>query len=209
MSAALEQLLTEGRLWRGQSLRRTEATPSGYPVLDAVLPGGGWPLGALSEVVHAAPGSGELRLLLPLLARLSQAGQSVALIGPPLPPYAPGWAQRGVQLPRLVVVDAPDAQQVDCAVQLLQAGAGAVCCWPRRMDETDARRLSLAAEAARSHALWMRTAQARGAPSTAALRLRVQAGKHALQVDVLKVRGGAPVMNLSLPWTDQAALQSS
>jgi hypothetical protein len=48
MSAALEQLLTEGRLWRGQSLRRTEATPSGYAALDAVLPCGGWTLGALS-----------------------------------------------------------------------------------------------------------------------------------------------------------------
>lgn len=205
MSAALEHLLAEGRLWRGQSLRQTATTPSGHAALDAVLPGGGWPLGALSEIVHTAPGSGELRLILPLLVTLTQTGRTVALIAPPLIPYAPGWAQRGVDLSRLVVVEAPEAQQVECGVQLLQAGAAAVCCWPRRMEETDARRLSLAAEAARAHALWLRSEQARSAPSTAALRLRVQGQT----VDVLKVRGGAPVMNLSLTSTDQTPLQFS
>ena len=48
----------QGRLWRGNSLGRT-AEPvlaSGFEALDAELPGGGWPLGQLSEVLQAQSG---------------------------------------------------------------------------------------------------------------------------------------------------------
>lgn len=188
MSAALAQLFDQGRLWRGHVPRTIRTQPTGHAALDAVLPGGGWPCGALSEVVHAAPGSGELRLVLPLLARLTQAHRPVALIAPPLRPYAPGWAQAGVNLSQVVVLETPNAQAVDSACQLLQAGAAAVCLWVRRLNEIDTRRLTLAAEMAQAFALWMRSTTAQGSPSTAALRVAVN-GHHA---DVLKVRGGRP-----------------
>jgi len=46
---------------------------SGFPELDAGLPGGGWPAGALTEILPAHEGIGELRLLGPALAGLSVA----------------------------------------------------------------------------------------------------------------------------------------
>ncbi|ULQ45992.1 translesion DNA synthesis-associated protein ImuA [Flagellatimonas centrodinii] len=197
--AELHALLDAGQVWRGQTRHRVAAMPTGFAALDASLPGGGWPLGALSEVLHAAPGCGELRLVLPLLARLSQAGRPLALVAPPLTPYAPGWAQAGVVLSRLVVVDAEGHGVVDAASQLLQAGASTVCLWQARLDDTDVRRLSLAAETAGAPLLWMRQGRGADLQSSAALRLRVQRQGSGLQVDVLKVRGGRAQAGLTLP----------
>jgi hypothetical protein len=194
VNAALDRLLDQGRLWRGHTQRQTHALSTGHPALDAALPGGGWPRGALSEVLHAAPGSGELHLIMPLLAHLSRQGRPVALISPPLIPYAPGWAQAGVDLARLVVIEAPPARVIDSACQLLQAGAAAVCLWPRRLSDTDTRRLTLAAETAQAFALWMRPVSNRDTAATAALSVAVQGNR----ADLLKVRGGRPRQGCAL-----------
>ncbi|HJP97120.1 MAG TPA: DNA lesion error-prone repair protein ImuA, partial [Rhodanobacteraceae bacterium] len=57
--AALQPLFERGRLWRGQgnALPRS-ALPTGFAALDAVLPGGGWPAAALSEVLMSVDGVG-------------------------------------------------------------------------------------------------------------------------------------------------------
>ena len=48
-------------------------SPSGFAALDALLPGGGWPHGALTELLLPQPGIGELRLLAPVLAAVAGA----------------------------------------------------------------------------------------------------------------------------------------
>ena len=55
------------------------------PALDARLPGGGWPASGLCEVLQAAPGVGELALVWPALARLSQRDRPIVLVAPPSP----------------------------------------------------------------------------------------------------------------------------
>lgn len=187
MNEALARLIDEGRLWRGDTPRRVSALPTGHAALDAALPGGGWPLGGVSEILHPAPGSGELRLILPALARLTRAERPVALVAPPLIPYAPGWAQAGVVLRQLVVVGARQTERVRVACELLQAGAAALALWTSRLDETDTRRLALHAEAAQAALFWLRGPQAQAAASSAALRLAVDGER----VGLLKVRGGA------------------
>jgi protein ImuA len=71
--AALEDL--HPTLWRAHQLGRAAAAvqPSGFGVLDAQLPGGGWPCRALTELLLAQPGVGEMRLLAPALARSANA----------------------------------------------------------------------------------------------------------------------------------------
>jgi protein ImuA len=49
---------------------------SGHAALDAQLPGGGWPVGALTELLLPHPGVGELRLLAPALAALQRQQRS-------------------------------------------------------------------------------------------------------------------------------------
>ena len=80
------------------------AVPTGYPALDAQLPGGGWPACGLTELLFDAPGSGEWRLLAPAL-RTQAAARPVVCVAPPLQPYAP--ALQGLSLPLQRSLPAP------------------------------------------------------------------------------------------------------
>src|SRR2546428_3532056 len=93
-------LLERPDIWRGDSLSRTgtPAVPSGFPELDAELPRGGWPAGALTEVLPAHEGIGEPRLLGPALPAPSNRGLRLALVSPPHPPYAPAPASAGIHI---------------------------------------------------------------------------------------------------------------
>ena len=71
---------------------------SGWAELDAVLPGGGWQVGTIVELMPTAIGIGELRLIVPALARITSAGRHVTLIAPPYIPFAPALSQHGVRL---------------------------------------------------------------------------------------------------------------
>ncbi|MGB8299498.1 MAG: SOS cell division inhibitor, partial [Azonexus sp.] len=81
----LAEVLARGDVWRGDTLASLPAAtiPSGHAELDAELPGGGWPCGNLTEILVDRSGLGEMTLLLPALARLSQAGGWLALVAPP------------------------------------------------------------------------------------------------------------------------------
>jgi len=51
---ALDALLQNPAIWRGGDCApEPRAIATGYPALDAVLPGGGWPAIALTEIVLA------------------------------------------------------------------------------------------------------------------------------------------------------------
>ena len=68
-----------GRIWRGTCARSARvALPTGFAALDRYLPGGGWPLGPLIEVFVERYGVGELSLLMPALAALTDGGGSRA-----------------------------------------------------------------------------------------------------------------------------------
>ena len=125
MSTSLDRLLRQQRVWRGNHVADAAAgaLPTGYPRLDARLPGGGWPRAALVELLVERHGIGELGLLMPVLARLSApapadgayAGVSVAQgtprwlcwVAPPLLPYAPALAAQGIALERVLLVHPP------------------------------------------------------------------------------------------------------
>src|SRR5437868_13697659 len=99
------------QLARLRSINREGVAPpaiesSGSAELDAALPGGGWQSGAIVELMPAETGIGELRLLMPALARITQANRYIALISPPWIPFAPAWSRHGVRLDRLVVIRA-------------------------------------------------------------------------------------------------------
>ena len=100
--------LAHPAVWRAGQLGHgaVRALGSQHPGLDAELPGHGWPLGMLTELICREAGIGELRLLMPVLRQLTRERRIVVLLGPPLMPYAPALADFGIDLDYLVVVDA-------------------------------------------------------------------------------------------------------
>lgn len=190
---ALDSLLASRRVWRGgQPVERAPSRqPTGHEALDAALPDGGWPEHALTELLLPADGIGELRLLWPTLARLSQAGGRVVLVAPPYLPFAPAWVGAGVRLDRLQVVRAEGRDALWAAEQCLRSAAcSAVLCWPHGADDRALRRLQVAAETGQCLGFAMRPLRAAGNPSPAALRIALDAGP--TQLRVLKCRGGNP-----------------
>jgi hypothetical protein len=189
---ALDALLESRQVWRGQPAPRAPSKqPTGFAALDDALPGGGWPDNALTELLLAADGVGELRLLWPTLARLSRADGMVVLIAPPYLPFAVAWAQTGVQLSRLQVIRADARNALWATEQCLRSAAcSAVLCWPQQADDRALRRLQVAAEAGQCLGFAMRPMKAAANPSPAALRIAVEAEPP--QLRVLKCRGGNP-----------------
>ena len=206
-------------LWRAHQLGRPGAAvlASGWPVLDAQLPGGGWPAGVLTELLLPHPGIGELRLLAPVLAALQQQQRCVMCFDPPAAPCA--WALRalGLDLQRLVLVQArggghgapkgrarallPEADVLWALEQALKSGhVGAVLAWlPARLPADALRRLQLAAQSHAGPVFLLRDAQMRSQPSAAPLRLLLaSAGPDLLRVTLLKRLGPPPAQPLVL-----------
>ncbi|OIN51703.1 CDP-6-deoxy-delta-3,4-glucoseen reductase [Pseudomonas azotoformans] len=187
---ALDTLFNGGRVWKGRPAAPPSSVhPTGLAALDAVLPTGGWPEAALSEILMAKEGVGELQLVLPTLARLSKAGERIVLVAPPYTPYPHAWQNAGVDLRLLSVIQAEERDALWAVEQCLRSGScGAVLCWPRKADGRALRRLQVAAETGQTLAFAWRALSESVNSSPAALRLAVEA--RPAQVRVLKCRGG-------------------
>jgi hypothetical protein len=188
----LSRLCHDGEWRRGLYEPAHKPAPSGFAELDARLPGGGWPVGAVCELLLETMGIGELGLLVPALARLAQAGRYIAWIAPPYLPYAPALAQAGLALKHVLVVQTRSVQESLWATeQTLRCPAfGAVLSWPSGIADKNVRRLQLAAEAGGTLGVLYRPAEAAREHSPAALRLRLVPTGTGLSVDIHKCRGG-------------------
>ena len=205
-SFAFAALLDRADIWRGDALGRASArgVPSGFPRLDAELPGGGWPVGALTEILPAHEGIGELRLLGPALAALSRQGLRLAWVAPPHLPYAPALAAAGIDVAKLLIVRrASEKEALWAAEQALRSNAcGAVLAWPHGAKYAELRRLQLAAEGGRAGAFLFRSPETTGEPSPAALRVALGISEGGLAVHLLKRRGAplaSPVLLPAMP----------
>jgi hypothetical protein len=191
---ALEEILQQHPVWLGRAPQLAlPAVPTGYQALDSELPGGGWPAGALTEILSSQEGIGELALLLPALSALTWAGKRVVWLAPPHLPYAPALAAAGINLAQLAVVRAPGRRDaLWAAEQALRAG----CChallgWFRRTNYDDLRRLAVAAEGSGAFVALFRPRAAAAESSPACLRLALEPAPEAeaLSVQILKRRG--------------------
>lgn len=206
-------------LWRAHQLghQRQAAWPSGHAVLDAELPGAGWPARALTELLLAHPGVGEMRLLAPVLAAVQRQQRSVMLFDPPAALYGWAWCALGLDVQQLVVVNGRgrgrgsargSAHDVLLAADTLWALehalksglVGAVLAWlPQHVRADALRRLQLAAQAHDGPAFVLRHSLARSRPSAAPLRLLLAPGApDELRVTLLKRRGPPLLRPLTL-----------
>ena len=185
---------------------------TGHAALDAQLPGGGWPVGAISEILQAPGGQHEWRLLLPALTRAT-AGPVVVLVGAPHVPFGPGLIAQGLDSGRLLWVSAnapadrlwATEQALRCAA-LRCAEVAAVLTWLPQVRAEPLRRLQIAAHTHSKLLFVMRPACAQRESSPAILRLLVAhpppgtaAPPDAVQLKILKRRGPPLAQTLLLP----------
>jgi cell division inhibitor SulA len=192
---SLEALLQNSAIWRGRDQARLptrEGISTGHRALDANLPGGGWPRGALSEILYREEGIGELQLLMPALVRLSREPYWQAWVGPPHPPYAPALSAAGIDLSRLLIIQPADPkEQLWALEQVLRSGScSTALAWlPATTSERQLRRLQLAAEESRTPAFLFRPEAAAARASPAALRIKLEPVATGLKLHILKCRG--------------------
>jgi len=200
VNPALAAVLANPAIWRGGDCApEPAAMPSGHAALDAVLPGRGWPSNALTEILLAREGIGEIRLMLPALGRLQAQGRDVVWIAPPHLPYAPALAAAGLDLARLVVVRCHAADQLWAYEQALRAPeCGAAFAWLDPRSDRVLRRLAVAAREGRTWGVLWRRPGVEARATAAALRLGLQARDGRLAVSVLKRRGGELAQPLEL-----------
>ncbi|TCS38898.1 translesion DNA synthesis-associated protein ImuA [Reinekea marinisedimentorum] len=196
----LETLTEQGRIWTARHWQQTviPAVSSQYAKLDEYLPGHGWPIGAITEVLFCSTGQGELRLLLPALAQLSQQDDRWQLwLNPPFIPCAPSLTNWGFNTQRVILAQTHNANDsCHCLEKSLQTnGCQAVVAWLGKFDKALMRRLQLAAESAHVPVFLLRSSKFEHQPSVAALRLLM--GEHG-RIDILKRRAGWPVSNIEL-----------
>ena len=147
-------------VWRADALAHgaSAVVATGSSVLDAQLPGGGWPVGAIVEILqaqnslygspHGSPQDGlhgglhgghcEWRLLLPALNHLTHLSRltlassaTLALVGAPHAPFCPGLAGQGLDTRRLLCINATtSASRLWATEQALRcADVAAVLAW--------------------------------------------------------------------------------
>lgn len=181
-------------VWRVSELALEEGgvLPCGHAALDAHLPGGGWPLDGMVELLQAQAGQHVWQLLLPALAQVTQQQHGpVVLVGAPYVPFAPGLAAQGLAGERLLCVraDKPAARLWATEQALRCADVVAVLAWLPHARAPDLRRLHLAAQQQRRLLFVLRPLAAQHMSSPARLRLVVVGEGDALQVCLIKRRG--------------------
>lgn len=186
-------------IWTANRLYQPKAhcRPSGHAVLDEKLDGG-WPESGVVELQLPCFGIGELRLILPAIASALNDSELTVFTAPPgeLNPVA--LCQAGLDLEKVIILDAAVTSSLWCMEQALKSG----CCraavlWGNALSVTQARRLQLAASE-NDCLLFMITHQQSVQGLPVSCRLSLTPAETGLNITVVK-RRGLPVQPFLVP----------
>jgi len=195
-------------LWRASQLAHsaTRCVDTGFAALSAQLPGGGWPLGTLIDLLLQQHGIGELRLLRPALAGLGK--RPIVLLQPPHAPQALALAALGIAPSQLIWIRGGathgkgGGDALWAAEQVLRSGCcGALLMWQTHARGETLRRLHLAAQSADTLFCMLRPLAAAQDASPAPLRLSLTAAAGGVDIGFVKRRGPQRDTPLFLPLT--------
>ncbi len=180
-------------VWRGRELAgaHERVVATGHAALDAQLPGGGWPVGSLVEILQPQPQQHVWRLLGAGIAqRMREAAGPMLLVQPPYQPFGPALQGQGLQAGQMLWVRAEKpAARLWAAEQALRcADVAAVLAWLPQARGEELRRLHLCAHQHDKLLFVFRGVAARTQASPARVRLLVE-GVDRMEVRILKRRG--------------------
>lgn len=195
----LQQLLDDPQIWRASDAVRGQACAeqtrqpldTGFCQLNRELPEGGWPSQGLMELLCPRWGNGEIPLLSPAMAQLSQQERWLVWVSPPWQPYAPGLIHTGINIENILIINPRTERDALWAMEeCLQSGqCSAVIGWPRKLLAQQLKRLHLAGQKGDSLCVVMRDESCSQQPSPAPLRIQLGPLHNALSLRILKRRG--------------------
>ena len=154
-------------VWKAGDLRAKEGLPTGFPVLDSVLPSKGWPK------------------------------DSFFWVCPPHIPYVPALQANNINLQQLLIIEPENEESADSdyklwvfeqALRFQQCGIAMV--WLDDVPSVSLRRLQLSCEAGKTCGVIFRPERFATEASPASLRVKVDACKNGTtSVHILKARG--------------------
>lgn len=172
------------------SAAKAPACRTGLQRLDAQLPQGGWPVGAVTELCPTHADIGAFSVLVPTLARLTQQGRHVVLMGSDQLPELETLSDQGVRLRHVTILRAADTDRQWAMEQKLRSGeAAALVAWMPQLSERQVRRLQDAATAGQAMVMLFRNAGTRSLCRASTLRLVLRPGTDGL-LDIEIVRAG-------------------
>jgi cell division inhibitor SulA len=185
-------------LWRGcdMSGQDCHGRSTGFPTLDDILPGRGWPDRGLVEIVSPCWGMGELQLLIPLMRSIVEQGKWILWVSPPYLLYAPALVQAGINTEQVLVVKL-DTSCKDALWSMEKAlqteNCGLVLAWQNHLPSKVLRRLQLAAETGDTLGVLFKHHNSKHSPSPIRLQIK-DSRRHAdcfpeSEVTVIKARG--------------------
>lgn len=150
---------------------------TGHDELDRELPGGGWPVSRLSELLVPDDGLAELHAIVPVLHMLTRSSRTVLLLNPPADCVST-LARMGVARSRLLVIGGNRAAEQLWAIE--QAASrddfGALVAWaPAGANDEAIHRLDRAMRQSQGVCLLFRPLAAARDITPAALRVILQA----------------------------------
>lgn len=188
-------------LWRATQLARpaSPTVPTGFAALDRALPGQGWPVGQLIEVLLEHSGCGELQLFRPALMQQFPE-RSIALVQPPHPPCVQAWANWQLAPERLLWLQPNNTADALWATEqvLRHNTCAAVFCWAHPIRPASLRRLQLLARQSDSLCVLLRPTAVRTQASAAVLRLAIQPCRQGMLLHIVKRQGSLSPAPLNL-----------
>ncbi|MCG8413377.1 MAG: translesion DNA synthesis-associated protein ImuA [Pseudomonadales bacterium] len=195
----IERLLQRNpKLWRGCELagQGRHGYSTGFPELDDILPGRGWPRSGLVEVVTRHWGMGELQLLMPLMRSMIAQGKWILWVAPPYQLYAPALVQAGIDTRQVLIVKA-DTSCRDALWSMEKAlqtqNCGLVLAWQNWLPGRVLRRLQLAGETGETLGVLFKHNDSKYSPSPMRMQIKDSPDNNGefseAEVTLLKARG--------------------
>ncbi len=162
--------------------------PTGFPELDAHLPGGGWPRGGLIEIFASQEAMGKLSLLRSALVAFSRQRRWLAWVAAPTVPHGSALSAWGINPAAVLVVHAKRGMDMLKVTErgLVSGMCSAVLVWSPQATWRQLRRLQLAAQKSDASIFLFRPIDTVADPSPAQLRLSITREHRLLTITLLK-----------------------
>ena len=211
-------LLEKANLWKANELSKEkklhQSITTSFAELDKALPGHGWPSSALIEFFVFSAGSGELKLLVPLLSLLTQKEERwITWINPPFIPYAPSLNALGINTSKFLLIHPKNQDEALWALeQSAKSGAcSMILAWinENKLSFKATQRIHRASKQGETLTCLFRSLSASEQPSTAELRIQISKPEiNQLCLDIKKRRQGWPLSNILINLPDEFSSQA-